>query len=1795
MSTQTSEARELSLISTVELRFASASTNKQLQPLVTTYLAPLLLKLSSPHAAVREKTRDACHHIINRLTRDQEVDIPIRKLVEQFRQLDSEGVDGSSFNDDVRKLDLVLIDLGLSRIEFLDREKEGEILELLKLLLHVPASDVKEDGKGRKNDDNDDGLYWGGETDFGIRPRIQEQNMSLPTRLWLYGFRFLLNVIPSPFFPLPGHNTSQDRVLTSRLSLSSSGTAMLAKYLTKFLMVKAPTFFLIADSIPDSVAQIFSFDEETGILTPRYAMYPTRGLSGADRAMFCRWLARLERDRQLDRRAMDQRVAATKAAAAKLLFTSIFSDRQRFLPAVVMTADDTILTVFQTGDTMFKQCIFDLEDPSMVDDLFILYFGRRGPKEGELTLPAEAKIQIRILRLLAKSKIASTRTTQILRLLEEDFMGRAVYFDGQDARRQAAAFVLLDWIAHAGLSSDVSAIASKVSSVLQTYILSQGWPNPAVQPGRQIPTWGAELRAKAYEGIGTWATRVDQNWKAHKVGTMGAEVEELDRLRFLLSSLSCDHSSSDIQVSIDATLGKLLNVFPKSIAFTSEGKEKLRELLQRHMTNEIGTYDDEAKSHIVRSTKFAAVRYANRCLPFDDYAARWMDLLAVGEGKMRLRNELIEEGLRGLDLHWWSSMSRSSADSSYSEAFSLTLNDFSMLVDHFFGGENGEKLTRDPQGVYENALPEAISFCRSVLVLSTIRSANITIKMELEWEKNVDALLCNNFEARASFRECLERDIERPALLRFLRAVLTGMTLRPYSDRCANIAIGVCALLPNGVIGSVLPEANLIKHVALSNEHGAQLQAAKLLGIFLSHPDYSLSDRKEFIRAALTVLQNWRSAIGQEVNEVRGHLLSVASILSRQSLRGLALSDDQDAYQTLLDIAVAIILDSRDAALQSGGHIALGQVMLCFNGTEHIHAGLFHEQMIVTLRAQALKDCESAIIALGRLACGAKRIGTDGEGGNESPNPAAWAVIESLLSLHEIKRTEAHFAVGEALSVASAGWGSSATAIELDLDVARPSEQESFSIMEQTIDKVIADSKTTKPSLKKASSIWLLCLIQFSGQHRVVQQRLRQCQGAFAGLLTSRDEIVQETGSRGLSLVYEMGDENLKNDLVRELVASFTGGNARMGGTVMSDTELFEPGALPTGDGSVTTYKDIVSLASEMGDPGLVYRFMNLASNNAIWTSRAAFGRFGLSNILAGSDHLSKNKNFYPKLFRYRFDPNPNVQRSMNDIWKALVKDTNSVVDQHFDLIMEDLLKSLVNGKEWRIRQASCAAISELLQGRDIDKFEKHLNEIWTKAFKVLDDIKETVRSAAMGLCRTLTNLLIRNLEIGTGMSARAQKLLDYAMRFLLRQMEAGSAKEVQEYASKTLFKVIQKSPPKALRPYAPDIVEFLISSMSSLEPEAVNYIHMNADKYGVTAEKLDSIRVSGVSSSPAMRAVERCIEDLDNESMSEVMKRLSHAFKSVIGLPSKVALSSLLVTLTVRHTVDFRPYADQFVQLLRKHLFDRNETVVNSNCFTLAYLMRLSSDEEVAKTADFVKSLYFASEEISHRLIAGDIVRAFSKVANDKFMTFSTTLLPFAFIGRNDVDKQVGEPFQKTWEDNVGGGRAVSLYLAEIVGLAEEIDSPQWGVKHTISLAVADLIVSLDPVVPTEYSQQQATSIWPLLEKALAAKTWEGKEKVIDAFPKFVKKALSLRESKRDEFESISLREAKRNNTAYRPHAITALGKVVTILGSAELSSRTLNTLHSIVLEIINEPADMMDLDDKPASLDAERRRQTQ
>lgn len=93
-----------------------------------------------------------------------------------------------------------------------------------------------------------------------------------------------------------------------------------------------------------------------------------------------------------------------------------------------------------------------------------------------------------------------------------------------------------------------------------------------------------------------------------------------------------------------------------------------------------------------------------------------------------------------------------------------------------------------------------------------------------------------------------------------------------------------------------------------------------------------------------------------------------------------------------------------------------------------------------------------------------------------------------------------------------------------------------------------------------------------------------------------------------------------------------------------------------------------------------------------------------------------------------------------------------------------------------------------------------------------------------------LTNILLRKLESSSGDSAVIGGMLRGVLPFLLSTSGIeSSAKDVQALSLYTLTQIIKKGRASLLRPFVSELVERLLGLLSTLEPEAVNYVHLNA------------------------------------------------------------------------------------------------------------------------------------------------------------------------------------------------------------------------------------------------------------------------------------------------------------------------------------------------------------------------------
>ncbi|KAI7534295.1 ARM repeat-containing protein, partial [Hortaea werneckii] len=882
----------------------------------------------------------------------------------------------------------------------------------------------------------------------------------------------------------------------------------------------------------------------------------------------------------------------TKILAAKLLASGLFDDRERFLPAVIASADSAS-PISDVGEDMLKRAMpaTDLEDENLVYHLFKMYFG-----EGEAPR-VKAPLRLKILGLLNKSVRSTTFANKIMRIVDDGISPPSM--DGEDtvmsnsstsnagigreaAKSRTAIFQYINFVARYGSTETLHAIATRVVTRLRDFIENQGWPRPG-------PNEDLVSRGYTYEVIGILS----------KAGPRSTLVEDehpsLDLLRWLFESQARDSSGSSIVVSIEEALSTVLSAMAR-IEFTTDEQGVLEGLLIDQMSKSAELQENKR----LRSTRFVAVRFANRCLPYASVRARWIDVLGIGAHGDRA--EVREEAERGLSPYWHRMLNGSL---NASQPDNIAFPSFDATVSQFFSGRTSDDrlepfaLARQTSKDYRHCFQHMTGFVRRLIFHEAMTANGIATNVDSEWERRIDAGAESDEHTRNAIKKHLKvlaSDLSRPLQV-LLNALFVGLV--ENVSGAGNQLADFIALAPNALLEPLVLNVADILPVLQSNDHARRTAGAHVYGVLASHPsaqDQAISTQLKQISAALS---KWQSGVGAALNQAHGAIVGLGFYFSRASYRGQSFQTSAE-FQQLRQTILSIITESREASLKEASYMALGQLCM-FNAIQATALGESRElrNAIDRVYETAKTGDEAAILCLGQMSMVL---------GEESSEDSDLRYLEEqLYKLHEIRQAEVHFSVGEALSYVASGWRSEALATKLDIEGPLPDGPGRNDSLTRVVDRVLADSGMTKPALRKAATMWLLCLVQFCGQQPEIQQRLPKFQTAFKRCLGDRDELVQETASRGLGLVYEKGDRRLKDDLVRDLVSSFSSDKqSQLAGNVSAETQLFEPGALPTGDGSVSTYKDIMSLASEVGDSSLVYKFMSMASSNAIWSSRAA-------------------------------------------------------------------------------------------------------------------------------------------------------------------------------------------------------------------------------------------------------------------------------------------------------------------------------------------------------------------------------------------------------------------------------------------------------------------------------------------------------------------------------------------------------------------------------------------------------------
>ncbi|CAI4063344.1 Ecm29p SKDI_08G0120 [Saccharomyces kudriavzevii IFO 1802] len=1524
-------------------------------------------------------------------------------------------------------------------------------------------------------------------------------------------FHILLKLILD--WVAPQDSSPEQEKFVQSLQLDEKGFAFLMRQFTRF-------FLLVPSKQPQTSQQ------------PLSRGYTCPGLSLADVAFFTYDAGVTFNKDQLHKfkTAIFQFVCHGIAAGQTTEQSPRVIELMKFL--CVVSKDSTTLS--DSAAQLMKRFPMPCENEEFITFLQTLYIGDNAKGRP----PVKSVLQEKILSILNRSQFATNNPESISLIC-------SIGLHSSEYKLRSLTLAFIRHVAklnyqnlHVSSSSSSSTdFATSIVSLIRNNLHAEGWPK--LQLGSQTPAFKTAIlqRQLQYETLG------DILKKDFDL------VSDLSYIEFLFESLQSDlpQFRASVQEALLSLVGHLSNL-------PSQSKLHLKALLRKNLSiDEEQQENNNDTINSIMALKYVSIKFTNAAFPFHDSEARLFNLWGTARTN---RFDIIEESFKGLQPFWFrinnaslnASVTVKTSDLLGSQLSETRFPQFDEFLQIFISQLDSESAV-----ITRKSLNNIVRFIKQCLISNAIYGKKTMVIQDEDWSIRIDKALELD-DTAVSRVNGMVQTMNDDMFIRFLTLLSNEFTTTDSKGEQV-------AIFPyqDPIFGSLL--LTLLNFVNSTILQKLEKIVPDLYHLLITKFQ-SLSDNDLEVCASIIGIISTATVDSEHIRQIT--CISESQTLAETYIASYVLPRLYLKNQTI-HIQDASILKLLENLVTHLSHSTTNKNMILKLVCQVTKFGLlfkvnpqerkkFLTQIMDNVQDKLINDV-TAIQTWSYLSLYS----------NELENFSIFQ--EKLLETHVSKQNDFLFSVGESLTVLAGEWSSRYLIKQVDIpnfDVTIMQQKFPATNVTTILDEILSGCSSTKPSLRKACCIWLLSYIQYLSHLPEVASKCDEIHLRFMRFLADRDEFIQDSAARGLSLVYEIGGSDLKESMVKGLLKSFTDSTAGtastsatgVSGSVSEETELFEPGILNTGDGSISTYKDILNLASEVGDPALVYKFMSLAKSSALWSSRKGIA-FGLGAIMSKSsleeilvNDQETSKKLIPKLYRYRFDPFQAVSRSMTDIWNTLISDSSSTISLYFDAILQELLSGMAN-KEWRVREASTSALLQLIQSQPQEKFSDQMLKIWTMAFRTMDDIKDSVREVGTKFTTVLAKILAKSIDVEKGVNpVKSKEILDNILPFLLGLHGLNSdAEEVRNFALTTLIDLVKNSP-GAIKPFTPDLIYDFITLFSSIEPQVINYLALNAANYNIDANVIDTQRKNGVTNSPLFQTVEKLISNSDDSMMEDIINVIIKAAKKSVGLPSKVASSLVIILLVKRYSMQMKPYSGKLLKVCLTMFEDRNESVNITFAITMGYLFKVSALDKCIKYSERLMSKYFEPMSTeNNKKIVGTAIDSILSYARSEFDNVASIFMPLIFVACNDEDKDLESLYNKIWtEASSSGAGTVKLYLPEILDiLCTNIKSNDFSIRKTCAKSVIQLCERIDNNIP----HAQIVKLFDISKEALSGRSWDGKEHIVSAVVSLTEKfcqTVTGDNDLQDSINDVMGIEASRKSTKYVEKIIPLYAKYVSV-----------------------------------------------
>lgn len=1383
---------------------------------------------------------------------------------------------------------------------------------------------------------------------------------------------------------------------------------------------------------------------------------------------------------------------------------------ERVYPLYIAAASDSQEPIVKRGEELLKRrgAAANLDDSDLIKRLFMLFNGTVGVEnttDEAKVPPVNPALRVRLMSVFCHSIAAANSFPSTLQCI----FG-CIYGGGTTSRLKQLGMEFTVWVFKHALIDQLKLMGPVILSAILKDLDGSSTQNSTTR----------DTKIFAFQAIGLLASRMPHLFR-----------DKIDMAVRLFAALKSEDQS--LRLTIQEAVNSLATAYKGS---SLEVLNDLEALLLENSQVEQG------------EVRFCAVRWATSLFDLEHCPSRYICMLGAADTKLDIR----ETALDGL--HLLKDQEKTSGSSS-----DLKYPPLGKMLDYI--------CSQQPKVLYSSELME-----KELIFSSKTYIAMIKFLMKCF---EADSGLYNSEgginEADSLVKLCL--------LLEHAMAFEGSAELHGTASK-ALVEIGF--LFPKLVASRFAERLSWLKSFLGHVDSDTRESASRLLGVACS----AISTA-----AASTLISELVSSVsGKQTlrfENQHGTLCALGYVTAECMKRTPTISEA--LFVTIVNHLVHVI-ESESTALASVASEAVGHIGLRCPlpalDRDSISAGILtvlYERLSKLLAGNDIKAIQKIVISLGHISYKERSVA--------HLNSA----LELIFGLCRSKVEDVLFAAGEALSFI---WGGVPVTPDLILksnysSLSQSSNYLTGEIPSAIISKNYCDTENGDDShgearemiIKKlfdgllyssrkeercAGTVWLVSLTMYCGHHPKIQQLLPEIQEVFSHLLGEQNELTQELASQGMSIVYDLGDPLMKQNLVNALVGTLTGSGKRKRAIKLTeDSEVFQEGTMgeTLGGGKLSTYKELCSLANEMGQPDLLYKFMDLANYQASLNSKRG-AAFGFSKIAkqAGDALQPHLHSLIPRLVRYQYDPDKNVQDAMAHIWKSIVAEPKKTVDEFFDPIVEDLL--IQSGSRlWRSREASCLALADIIQGRKFMQVSKHLRRIWTVTFRAMDDIKETVRNAGDILCRAVSSLTIRLCDVSLTAASDATETMNIVLPFFLVEGIVSKVSSIQK-ASIAMVMKLSKGAGTAIRPHLPDLVCCMLECLSSLEDQRLNYVELHAANVGIQAEKLENLRIAVAKDSAMWETLDICLKAVDAESLDLLVPRLAQLVRSGVGLNTRVGVASFITLLAQKVTNDIKPYINVLSKVsFQAVLEERSGSAKRAFAASCAIILKYASQFQAQKLIEDTAALHMGDR--NSQISCAILLKNYSSLAADVVSGYHAIILPVIFLSRFDEDKDISTLYEELWEENSGTERvALQLYLTEIVNLlCECLSSSSWASKRKSAKGIRKL---------SDVLGESLTSVHQILLKCLLkeipGRFWEGKDAILYSIASLSSSCHVAITSEDAATPNIILNAitsaCTKKAKPYREAAFSCLEQVIKAFNRPEFFNSVFPILHDVVSE---------------------------